>query len=129
MIRNVSLCLVRLYVPRCRHATHDCVTVSLRLLQVLAIRHCVFIMGPAGAGKSECWRTLAAANELLHQTTVIRDLNPKAVTPDELYGSVTLSTREWKEVRRPRLRPWAVHVAMMLHLHSLFVSAAWQCAR
>jgi energy-coupling factor transporter ATP-binding protein EcfA2 len=26
--------------------------------ELLVIRHCVFIMGPAGSGKSQCWRTL-----------------------------------------------------------------------
>jgi dynein heavy chain len=29
--------------------------------------------------------------------TIFRDINPKSVTPNELYGFINLSTREWKD--------------------------------
>jgi hypothetical protein len=62
-----------------RHlAADDSFVVSVvRLAEVLAIRHCVFIMGPAGSGKTEVWRTLAAAWDLMHKPVTVRDLNPK----------------------------------------------------
>lgn len=35
----------------------------VQLNELLAIRHCVFVMGPPGAGKSSTWKTLAKACE------------------------------------------------------------------
>jgi dynein heavy chain len=65
--------------------------------ELLAIRHCVFLMGPAGAGKTQCWKTLAAARLLRGDKTKVFDLNPKAVKTEELYGYISMSTREWKD--------------------------------
>ena len=31
------------------------------------------------------------------QPTKLTDLNPKAISPEELYGFVSLQTREWKD--------------------------------
>ena len=69
----------------------------VQLEELLAIRHCVFVMGPPGAGKTECWKTLAAARKKMGQPTKLTDLNPKAISPEELYGFVSLQTREWKD--------------------------------
>ena len=71
----------------------------VQLEELLAIRHCVFIMGPAGAGKSQCWRTLKEARDLHNPSmlTKVVDLNPKAVKTEELYGYISLSTREWRD--------------------------------
>jgi len=69
----------------------------VELDELLAIRHCVFVMGGPGAGKSECWKTLAAAKSALGMKTTTRDMNPKAVTPEELYGYISFKTREWKD--------------------------------
>eukprot|EP01040_Poterioochromonas_malhamensis_P025212 gene25212-31389_t len=33
----------------------------VQLEELLEIRHCVFVMGPPGAGKTQCWKTLAQA--------------------------------------------------------------------
>ena len=56
-------------------------------------------MGPAAAGKSECWRILAKARELMgpELKTGIWDVNPKAVETQELYGYISMATREWKD--------------------------------
>ena len=69
----------------------------VQLEELLAIRHCVFVMGPPGAGKTECWKTLAASRKKMGQPTKLTDLNPKAISPEELYGFVSLQTREWKD--------------------------------
>jgi len=69
----------------------------VQLEELLAIRHCVFVMGPPGAGKSQCWKTLADARKLLGQNMTVKDVNPKSISPEELYGYVTLATREWRE--------------------------------
>ena len=54
-------------------------------------------MGPPAAGKSETWRTLAKAQTIGGQKTKVQDINPKSITPQELYGYITLATREWKD--------------------------------
>jgi len=77
-------------------------TFRLKIVQteeLLGVRHCVFLMGPAGAGKSQCWRTLAAARNLRDpdMPTKVVDLSPKAVETNELYGYISLATREWKD--------------------------------
>ena len=71
----------------------------VQLEELLAIRHCVFVMGPAGAGKSQCWRTLKEARDMRHpeMNTKVVDLNPKAVKTEELYGYISLATREWRD--------------------------------
>ena len=69
----------------------------IELEELLAIRHCVFVMGPPGAGKTEVWTTLAAARGSLGHKTTCKDINPKAVTPEELYGFISFATREWKD--------------------------------
>lgn len=71
----------------------------VQLEELLAIRHCVFVMGPAGSGKSQCWRTLKEARDLRNplMSTKVVDLNPKAVKTEELYGYISLSTREWRD--------------------------------
>merc|ERR1712100_823116 len=53
--------------------------------------------GPPGAGKSEVWKTLAAARGSLGHKTTCKDINPKSVTPEELYGYISFATREWKD--------------------------------
>lgn len=71
----------------------------IQLEELLAIRHCVFVMGPPGSGKTECCDTLMTARKKKgdeYQTKVI-DLNPKAVSTEELYGYMLLGTREWKD--------------------------------
>ena len=69
----------------------------VQLEELLEIRHCVFVMGPTGAGKSKCWQTLAQSKDRRGLKTKIKDLNPKAVSPKELYGFINMSTREWKD--------------------------------
>eukprot|EP00516_Mucochytrium_quahogii_P000925 CAMPEP_0203746968 /NCGR_PEP_ID=MMETSP0098-20131031/2236_1 /ASSEMBLY_ACC=CAM_ASM_000208 /TAXON_ID=96639 /ORGANISM=" , Strain NY0313808BC1" /LENGTH=4160 /DNA_ID=CAMNT_0050635227 /DNA_START=190 /DNA_END=12669 /DNA_ORIENTATION=+ len=69
----------------------------VQLEELLAIRHCVFVMGPPAAGKTECWRTLQRAHQLLGKRTVVRDLNPKTQDASGLYGYISMATREWKD--------------------------------
>ena len=69
----------------------------VQLQELLEIRHCVFVMGPPAAGKTECFKTLQSARSKLGDETSISDLNPKAIIPEELYGYVSLATREWKD--------------------------------
>ena len=71
----------------------------VQIEELLQIRHCVFVMGPPGAGKSQCWRTLAEARALKgpEGKTKVVDINPKSVKTEELYGYISMATREWKD--------------------------------
>jgi dynein heavy chain len=57
----------------------------------------LFVVGFAGTGKSQIWKTLFRTYQNLKKKTNISDLNPKAVTNDELYGIINPATREWKD--------------------------------
>ena len=50
--------------------------------ELLDVRHSVMLLGPAGAGKSKVWKTLANCHnhEKPKPTTVYEPVNPKAVT-------------------------------------------------
>jgi dynein heavy chain len=69
----------------------------VQLKELLEIRHCVFVMGPPGAGKTSCWKTLCGAQGLRGEKTKFLDINPKSITTHELYGSISLATREWRD--------------------------------
>ena len=69
----------------------------VQLSELLAIRHCVFIMGPPACGKTETWKTLKRARKLLDSPVDVQDINPKSVSSNELYGCIVLKTREWKD--------------------------------
>lgn len=69
----------------------------VQLSELLEIRHCVFVMGPAGAGKSTAWKMLAKAQDKVGKKTIAMDINPKSISTNELYGHVLMSTREWKD--------------------------------
>ena len=69
----------------------------VQLQELLEVRHSVFILGNAGTGKSSVWKTLHKTwqNRKMKPTAV--DLDPKAVTNDELFGIINPATREWKD--------------------------------
>lgn len=79
------------------HDDPDFIMKVVQLSELLAIRHCVFVMGPPGAGKSSTWKTLGKAQDKNGAKTTWIDVNPKVVSTNELYGVVLLATREWKD--------------------------------
>lgn len=75
------------------HPEDDFILRVVQLSELLAIRHCVFLMGPTGSGRSECYKVLAKAitkgtsnplNDYLKMVNkkkvVIRDINPKSIS-------------------------------------------------
>ena len=82
----------RLVARRDVHA-QSCPALRASLYKPLRLHH----VGPCGAGKSECWRTLAAANTISGKKTETVGINPKSITSQELYGFITPATREWKD--------------------------------
>lgn len=72
----------------------------VQLAEILEVRHCCFVIGPPGCGKTAVWKTLAKTlgkpekgsdKEICEYDT----LNPKAVTSDELFGCYS-KTKEWR---------------------------------
>lgn len=68
-----------------------------QLRELFTVRWSVFLLGPAGAGKTAVWRTLAEAQTALGEATSVVVINPKAVSRDELYGCVHTTSREWRD--------------------------------
>jgi dynein heavy chain len=71
----------------------------MQLDELLDIRHCVFVMGPPGSGKSTCWKMLQAARNMRHPDQKVKtvDINPKTMPTEDLYGHISMATREWKD--------------------------------
>uniref|UniRef100_A0A3Q3NPA1 Dynein heavy chain 9, axonemal-like n=1 Tax=Labrus bergylta TaxID=56723 RepID=A0A3Q3NPA1_9LABR len=69
----------------------------VQLEELLAVRHSVFVIGNAGTGKSQVLRSLQRTYQNMKRRPVWADLNPKAVTNDELFGIINPATREWKD--------------------------------
>ncbi|XP_018562388.1 dynein beta chain, ciliary-like [Anoplophora glabripennis] len=69
----------------------------VQLEELFAVRHSVFIIGNAGTGKSMVWKTLNRTYANQKRKPFYNDLNPKAVTNDELFGIINPATREWKD--------------------------------
>ena len=68
----------------------------VQLGELLEIRHCVFIMGNPGSGKTTTWKMLAKANTQDGNKTIAQDLDPKVVSTQDFYGYTNLTTKEWK---------------------------------
>jgi len=68
-----------------------------QLREIFEVRWSVFLLGPAGCGKSSIWRTLKRAQNLYGEKSDSRPINPKSVTRNELYGYLHPTTREWRE--------------------------------
>ncbi|CAB3248907.1 unnamed protein product [Arctia plantaginis] len=69
----------------------------VQLVELFAVRHSVFIVGFAGTGKSMVWQCLNKTYHMLKMKPFYNDLDPKAVTNDELFGIINPTTREWKD--------------------------------
>ncbi|MEQ2284917.1 Dynein heavy chain 11, axonemal [Ameca splendens] len=68
-----------------------------QLEELLAVRHSVFVVGGPGTGKSQILKTLHRTYSNMKKKPVWTDINPKAVTTDELFGYLHPATREWKD--------------------------------
>ena len=61
----------------------------------LQVRHCCFIIGPTGAGKTEIWRSLEMSLIAIGEDCRWEQVNPKAITADELYGIFQKAVARW----------------------------------
>uniref|UniRef100_A0A3Q2TME4 Dynein axonemal heavy chain 11 n=1 Tax=Fundulus heteroclitus TaxID=8078 RepID=A0A3Q2TME4_FUNHE len=89
---------VRLSVSElCLQAEENFILKVTQLEELLAVRHSVFVVGGPGTGKSQILKTLHRTYSNMKKKPVWTDINPKAVTTDELFGYLHPATREWKD--------------------------------
>ncbi|XP_038653360.1 dynein heavy chain 11, axonemal-like isoform X2 [Scyliorhinus canicula] len=69
----------------------------VQLEEMLAVRHSVFVVGNAGTGKSQILKTMYRTYVNMKRKPIWNDLNPKAVSTDEMFGFIHPATREWKD--------------------------------
>ncbi|CAF3576711.1 unnamed protein product [Rotaria sordida] len=69
----------------------------VQLKELFEVHNSVFIVGNAGTGKSQIWKTLNQMYINHKRRSVAIDLDPKAVTNNELFGFINPATREWKD--------------------------------
>ncbi|NWW98330.1 DYH17 protein, partial [Caloenas nicobarica] len=69
----------------------------VQLEELLQVRHSVFVIGNTGCGKSQVLKSLNKTYQIMKRRPVTVDLDPKAVTCDELFGVIHPATREWKD--------------------------------
>ena len=74
----------------------DFILKVVQLSELLEIRHCVFLMGPPGAGKTTTWKVLADSIEKTGKKITVQDMDPKVVSTRDLYGYTNMTTKEWK---------------------------------
>ena len=69
----------------------------VQLQELFDVRHSVFCLGNAGVGKSKIWNSLIRTYRNAGKKPAAIDLDPKAVTNNELFGIINPATREWKD--------------------------------
>lgn len=70
----------------------------VQLYQIQKISHGLMLVGPSGTGKSQAWQVLLAAMQRLDGTeSVSYVIDPKAISKDNLYGTLDATTREWND--------------------------------
>ena len=57
-----------------------CLKIS-QLREIFEVRWSVFLLGPAGCGKSAIWKTLMRAQQNFGEKTVYKPINPKVRAP------------------------------------------------
>ena len=99
LVKEVSTTEEKMRFPPKLQPTDYFVQNVVDLQDLLALRHCVFVIGISGSNKSETWKTLAKVwtKGGVMGKTIWRDINPKSITPNELYGYINMATREWKD--------------------------------
>ena len=71
---------------------------QLQLYSTQILRHGVMVVGPSGSGKTSAWKVLLEAMTRCDGIeSVPYVLDPKAISKDELFGTLEQTTREWTD--------------------------------
>ena len=89
-----------------------CLKVS-QLREIFNVRWSLFLLGPAGCGKTAIWRTLMRAQQLLGEKTVYKPINPKVGYPDGFHDTIlsnndcrTHASHPWEEESNTPQQKW-----------------------
>lgn len=70
----------------------------LQLYQIQNFQHGLMMVGPSASGKTTAWRVLLSALERMEGVEgVAYVIDPKALSKDDLYGTLDPTTREWTD--------------------------------
>ena len=94
----------------------------MQLYQITNLHHGLMMVGPSGSGKSTAWKVLLAALERYDgKEGVAHVIDPKAISKEDLYGSLDPNTREVCNTK-PTLVIIKLHLSRCYpFLHSLFL--------